>query len=328
VDLTPEQFEDLVGAYALDACEPDEVDAMERYVARHRDSAAEVERLREVAAGIGAAGASSPPGTLRERLLHAADDRVLPLDADTALQRETDRFDAFLDTVVEHDLAVRTHNGLTVHELVQHLEAIDRAFVDAAHDPTAAYIGPREVEAVTARDLSERAGEPFAQTITRFRSTRGQLVRLREQLPADRHVAGYERDDTLVIRAFETWTHHDDLRRALARDATLPDAEVLRTMAELAMKALPLALAATDAARPGRTARIVLDGAGGGEWIVPCAPGESPSPNPDVVVRASVVDWCRRFADRIEPDDMSVTFDGDAGLGRDLVAAANAFAGL
>src|SRR5205085_2623796 len=163
---------------------------MERYVARHRESAAEVERLREVAAGIGAAGASSPPGTLRERLLHAAEDRVSPLEADTALQRETDRFDACLDTLVEHDLAGRTH--------------------------------------------------------------------------------------------------HDDLRRALARDAALPDAEVLRTMAELAMKALPLALAATDAARPGRTARIVLDGAGGGEWIVPCAPGESPSPNPDVVVRASV----------------------------------------
>ena len=34
MDLTPEEFDDLVGAYALDACEPDEVEAMERYVAR------------------------------------------------------------------------------------------------------------------------------------------------------------------------------------------------------------------------------------------------------------------------------------------------------
>ena len=193
MDLTPEQFEDLVGAYALDACEPDEVEAMERYVARHRESATEVERLREVAAGIGAAGASSPPGTLRERLLHAAEDRVSPLEADTALQRETDRFDTFLDTLVEHDLAVRTHNGLTVHELVQHLEAIDRAFVDAAHDPTTAYIGPREVEAVTARDLSERAGEPFADTITRFRSTRGQLVRLRDVVRDEGVVGEHQR---------------------------------------------------------------------------------------------------------------------------------------
>ena len=328
MDLTPEQFEDMVGAYALDACEPDEVEAMERYMADHRESAIEVELLREVAAGLGAAGASSPPGALRERLLHAAADRVSSLDADVALQRETDRFNAFLHTLGERDLGVRTHNGLTVHELVQHVEAIDRAFVDAAHDPTTATIGPREVEAVTARDLSERVTEPFAETITRFRRTRGQLVRLREQLPADRRVGGYERDDTLVIRAFETWTHHDDLRRALAHDAALPDAEVMRTMAELAMKALPLALAVTDSVRPGRTARIVLDGPGGGEWNVPCAPGESPSHNPDVVVRASVVDWCRRFADRIEPDDMSASFDGDAGLGRDLVAAASAFAGL
>jgi len=328
MDLTPEEFEDMVGAYALDACEPHEVEAMERYIAGHRESAADVERLREVAAGLGAAGASTPPVTVRERLLHAAADRVSPLAADVALQRETDRFDSFLSSLVERDLGVLTHNGLTVRELVQHVEAIDRAFIEAADQPTSAYIGSREVEAVTARDLSARVAEPFAETVTRFRRTRRRLLGLHEQLPADRRVAGYERDDTLVIRAFETWTHHDDLRFALGRDSALPDAEVMRSMAELAMKALPLALAASGSARPGHTARVVLEGPGGGEWTVACAPGESPALNPDVVVRASVVDWCRRFADRIEPDDVRARVDGDAGLARDLVAAANAFAGL
>ena len=328
MDLTPEEFEDMVGAYALDACEPHEVEAMERFIAGHRESAADVERLREVAAGLGAAGASTPPVTVRERLLHAAADRVSPLAADIALQRETDRFDSFLSTLVEGDLGVLTHNGLTVRELVQHVEAIDRAFIEAAEQPSSAYIGSREVEAVTTRDLSERVAEPFAETVTRFRHTRRRLVGLHEQLPADRRVAGYGRDDTLVIRAFETWTHHDDLRHALGRDSALPDAEVIRSMAELAMKALPLALAARGSARPGHTARVVLEGPGGGEWTVACAPGETPALNPDVVVRASVVDWCRRFADRIEPDDVMARVDGDDGLARDLVAAANAFAGL
>jgi len=65
-----------------------------------------------------------------------------------------------------------------------------------------------------------------------------------------------------------------------------------------------------------------------GEWTVACAPGESPDLNHDVVVRASVVDWCRRFADRIEPDEVVAKVDGDAGLARELVAAANVFAGL
>ncbi len=47
-----------------------------------------------------------------------------------------------------------------------------------------------------------------------------------------------------------------------------------------------------------------------------------------MVVRVSVVDWCRRFADRIAPDALAVTVEGDARLARDLVAAAAAFAGL
>jgi hypothetical protein len=46
------------------------------------------------------------------------------------------------------------------------------------------------------------------------------------------------------------------------------------------------------------------------------------------VVRASVVEWCRRFADRIDAGAVTMTVDGDADLGHDLVRAANAFAGL
>ena len=200
--------------------------------------------------------------------------------------------------------------------------------MEAAADPAHAHIGPDEVEEITTSDLAARAGEPFAETVTRFRRTRGQLAGLREQLPADQRVAGYGRDDTLVIRVFETWTHHDDVRRALGRDAALPDAEVMRTMAELAMKSLPLALAVRGTARSGHTARLVLDGPGGGEWTIPCAPGESPTPRADVVVRTSVVDWCRRFADRLEPEEIVASVEGDAELAGDLISAANAFAGL
>jgi uncharacterized protein (TIGR03083 family) len=328
MDLTPDEFDDLVGAYALDACEPDEVEAMERYVAANRDAAAEVERLRVVASGIGAADASRPPVALLERLLTSAGERVSPLPADEALQRETDRFDEFLATLDERDLETPTENGLTVRELVQHVEAVDRAFLAAAADPTVAYIGPDEVAVITADDLPGRVGEPFAETVTRFHRTREVLGGLRERLPAGRRVAGYGRDNTLVIRAFETWTHHDDACRALGREIALPDAEVMRTMAELAVKSLPLALAVRGTTRPGRTARLVLEGPGGGEWFVPCAPGETLSSTTDVVVRASVVDWCRRFADRIDADAVGISVDGDADLARDLVSAANAFAGL
>ncbi len=328
MDLTAEEFDDLVGAYVLDACEPDETEAMDRYVRAHAEAAAEVERLREVATGIGAAGASRPPVALLDRLLQTAAERVMPIAADGALRQETDRFDTFLDTLDETDLAAPTENGLTVRELVQHIEAVDRAFIEAAADPEITYIGPDEVAGITARDLPGRVDEPFAETVERFRRTRRQLSDLSEQLPAQQRVGGYGRDSMLVVRTLETWTHHDDARRALGREPVLPAPEVMRTMAELAMKSLPLALSLRGTARPGVTVRFVLDGAGGGEWSVPGAPGETPSPRPDIVVRASVVDWCRRFADRIDADDLHLSVDGDGEVARDLVAAANAFAGL
>ena len=128
--------------------------AIERYLAEHPDAAAEVERLREVAAGLGAAGASRPPVALRERLMHAADERVTPARPDVALQKETDRFDSFLNSLAEPDLDVVTENGLTLRELVQHVEAVDRAFVEAADDPAIAFIGSEEVVGITSSDLS------------------------------------------------------------------------------------------------------------------------------------------------------------------------------
>jgi uncharacterized protein (TIGR03083 family) len=328
MDLTAEQFEDLIGAYALDACEPDELAAVERYAAANAGAAAEVERLREVAAGLGAAGASRPPVALRDRLLRSAAERVRPLSAQEALQDETDRFNALLDTITDADLDAPTENGLSVRQLVQHVEAIDRAFVAAAADSSVGFIGADEVAQITAADLPERVDETFAESVTRFRRTRAQLVGLSDRMPADQRVAAYERDDVLVIRVFETWTHHDDIRKALGRENSAPAPAVMRTMSELAMKSTPYALAVRGVARPGRTARIVLTGIGGGEFDVPCAPGEQPAAEADVVIRASALDWCRRFADRVTIADVQYDVDGDAEMARDLVESANAFAGL
>ena len=40
-------------------------------------------------------------------------------------------------------------------------------------------------------------------------------------------------------------------------------------MSELASRILPVALALRGAERPGKTARLVLTGDGGGDWLVP-----------------------------------------------------------
>ena len=61
------EFEDLVGAYALDACSDDEVAAVDAYVDAHPDACAEVEHLRAAAAWIGASGSLTPPPTSARR---------------------------------------------------------------------------------------------------------------------------------------------------------------------------------------------------------------------------------------------------------------------
>jgi hypothetical protein len=78
--------------------------------------------------------------------------------------------------------------------------------------------------AITDAHAARHAGESFAETVTRFRRTRAELIELGDALAADEHLGGYWRDDLLVIRAFETWTHNDDIRRVLGRDNEAPAA--------------------------------------------------------------------------------------------------------
>ena len=83
----------------------------------------------------------------------------------------------------------------------------------------------------------------------------------------------------------------------------------------------------TGRSRPTRTARLVLTGEGGGEWLVAMGGGE-PNAVPDVTVTADVVDWCRRVGERIAPDALACRIDGDESLAADLIEAASAFATL
>ena len=131
----------------------------------------------------------------------------------------------------------------------------------------------------------------------------------------------------LLVRAFETWTHTDDIRRSLGRTLDAPSAAALRTMAEGSMTMVPTALQKTGLTRRGRSARIVLTGAGGGTWNVPMEL-DAEAGAPDVTVTLPVVEWCRRFSERLSAEELDVAIHGDRELGSTLVEAAPAFAFL
>ncbi len=138
---------------------------------------------------------------------------------------------------------------------------------------------------------------------------------------------GLTRDDTLLVRSFEAWIHCDDLRRASGLPTTPPEPRHLSLMSDLAGRILPLALAVAGRAHDGKTARLVLTGEGGGDWLVAMGADDVDSV-PDVTVTADVVDWCLLVGDRIDPAVMRYEVDGDPALGRDLVASASALATL
>jgi anti-sigma factor RsiW len=63
---------ELLGVYALDACEEDETDAVEAHIAGCVECETEAARLLEVAGWIGVSDAAAPSDELRARLLSEA----------------------------------------------------------------------------------------------------------------------------------------------------------------------------------------------------------------------------------------------------------------
>jgi len=216
-----------------------------------------------------------------------------------------------------------------VRDLVAHVAIIDEAFVAGAGEPgNHTLIAAHQVEALTRAELPATAGQSFEQICARFYAARRALVDLDRQLSPHAHVGGYPLASALVIRTFETWTHCEDIVVAVGRQHQEIEPPVMRTMSELAVQTLPVALAAKGYSFPGTTARIVMTGPGGGDWTIAVTPNEAVAPIPHVVLRVPAIDLCRRFADRVATDDVPLEVEGDLEFARALIDAASAFAGL
>jgi hypothetical protein len=142
--------------------------------------------------------------------------------------------------------------------------------------------------------------------------------------PAGFHGFPVTLGDLLVIRTFEIWTHEEDIRRTTGQPLRAPEADRLKLMTQLAIALLPPMLGAVGRTRAGKTAHVVLTGAGGGSWLVPMdamSPGE-----PDVRVVADAAEFCRVAAARCTPTGLGADLDGDLDLADDLLAAVSALA--
>jgi uncharacterized protein (TIGR03083 family) len=146
------------------------------------------------------------------------------------------------------------------------------------------------------------------------------LGRLQRQDPERRvtfHGISVPVGSLLVARAFELWTHTDDILRAIGRPLDTPPPGEVATMADLSMRLVAASTPLVAPRQAERPARVVLTGAGGGVWRL--GPAEA---TPEVRVVAGIVDWCRMAARRLDPGELGAIIDGDRELAGDLFTAA------
>jgi uncharacterized protein (TIGR03083 family) len=124
----------------------------------------------------------------------------------------------------------------------------------------------------------------------------------------------------LVARAFELWTHENDIRLTTGLSLAVPDAATLHLMAALAASLLPYAAHRSGMRQPAQV-RLVLTGPGGGTWDVGMAGENAPGPR-EMSIVTDVVGFCRLVAHRVEPAELELHVTGDRDQAARVLTAA------
>ena len=134
----------------------------------------------------------------------------------------------------------------------------------------------------------------------------------------------------MLVRAFETWTHADDVRRAIGASMVVPPPASLLTMAHAACGLVPRTLAVRGGLRPGRLVRFRFTDLGDAGWDVDLGAVGGVRPAGDDAVDAEIVTEavavCRGISARLDPRDLIFDVVGDERLARDVVDALPALA--
>jgi len=277
----------------------------------------------------------TPPAGLRERVMaaslrtrpsgHAIPEvpRISPAEA---FSRAADAFYGLLCALDEPDWRRHVLRDLDVQGLVGHLIGVE----DDVQRALSGEPPVMQADHVTSTQAAaeRQAGRPVAGTRTDWRRAADRTLEMVNEagdMDAEVTVWGIPLplSAMLVARAFELWTHENDIRRAAGRPASVPDAPTLRLMTELATTMLPFAAAMTGLPGPINL-RLVLTGPGGGTWDVAIG-GDAPEPAAVAIV-TDVVDFCRLAANRIDPADLDLQVTGDQGRTSGVLLAVAALA--
>ncbi len=341
-----EAVQSLLAPYALDAVDVDEVLEIEAHLDTCPECVATLAELREtvvlLAALPEAIRADRPDPALASRtmaaaLAHRPARPVAFAPADIHLI-ESSRLVALLATLAPAQWSVTVGAAFpdwTAQDLVAHLAASESLLAELLGTPAftpevADQPTPRAYAAVD-RHRSLAPAQTMAELETAYGLVQAAALDLGDDAGA--HTVlwfGLELtlDDVLIQRAFEIWTHADDIRRALELPLLPPPPPSLALMSATGVEAIPFLLAATGVAAEGRTARLILDGAGGAAYDIDLSLEPSPATvsgthvdAPDVSLELDLVDFCRSLADRLPADELRYQVTGDRALAAALVSA-------
>ena len=217
--------------------------------------------------------------------------------------------------------------GLDVQHLIGHLTGVEEDMRRClSGDPAVAeadHVGSTQPWA------TRQAGQPPASTRAEWRGAADRTLALaREQADLHAEVALHGMrlplGALLIVRAFELWTHDNDIRRAAGLPPAVPDASTLRLMTGLAAQLLPYGAARAGLREPTKV-HLVLTGPGGGTWDVVIGDADQPEPA-SVGIVTGAVGFCRLVANRAAPAELDLHITGDAGRAAGVLAAASALA--
>ena len=197
-ELTPDDVAELIGAFALDACTPEETAAIEAVLADHPDLAAEAARLTRAASWIGATETLVPPPSLRDRVdafvetQRASRSPDAPLDAYRSL---SEAMAAVIAELPEAALDEPTANGLTAHDLVVHMAAQESLLAHEAGVPVLPELDETDIDARTAALLPSFHDRPVGAAAELWQhAVETNRTWGRRQRPRQGHVAGHSHD--------------------------------------------------------------------------------------------------------------------------------------
>ncbi len=254
-----------------------------------------------------------------------------PISGAQAWVRMTARLDALLGELSPDEWRAPAIRGLDVQQVVGHLIAVETAFAQAVEGSAQPAEGDH-IESTQYAALAQAGRDP---AVTRLEwagavaTTTALVTDGRDQAgPVRMHRITFGLDAFLVVRAFELWTHDEDIRRATGRPVADPDGPVLSRMTDLATMLLPAGVALTGGTG-NDTVRLVLTGPGGGTWDVGLQGGVNraePGRAFQAQVTLDAAAFCRVVANRSSLEESAPVLGGGQAPVRILFAGAAALA--